>query len=72
MRKKMAVPTSDCLVETESPLGTGIKAKMSIFLIIRRQRLVWSSVIKDDLSWVTCYVKMDIIQLIIDQIFNYF
>lgn len=37
--KKRAVPMSEGLVETVSSFGTGMKAKMSIFLSILRQIL---------------------------------
>jgi len=48
--KKRAVPISDGLVETVSSFGTGMKAKMSIFLSILRQILGCSSVIKEEFT----------------------
>jgi len=45
--KNIAVPISDCLVETESSFGTGIKANISIFLSIRRKMLGWVEEMND-------------------------
>ena len=47
MVKKMAVPISDCLVDTLSSLGTGIKLKISTFLNILRQQLGCYSEMKE-------------------------
>lgn len=38
MAKKRAVPISDCFVETESSLGTGMNEKMSTFFRIFTQK----------------------------------
>jgi len=48
--KKRAVPISDGLVETLSSFGTGMKAKMSIFISILRQILGCSPVIKEEFT----------------------
>lgn len=37
MMKNTAVPMRDCFVETDSSLGTGMKAKISILFKILRQ-----------------------------------
>jgi len=38
MAKNTAVPISDCFVETESSLGTGMKEKISTFFKILMQK----------------------------------
>ena len=59
MEKKMAVPMSDCRVDTLSSLGTGMKLKMSTFRSIRRKMLGCSSEMKEE-SLSDFYLAMSI------------